>query len=86
MCYRLDLRKVYLLGARKTEGPPDIHLQPLKLWKHPMCTRHLFLYSETLSEFDLIMVTEYMSESLILFRRQMCWDMSDVLIHSINVR
>ena len=38
------------------------------------------------SEFGLVMITEYMSESFVLLRRKMCWDLPDILYASINVR
>lgn len=31
------------------------------------------------SRFDLVLITEYMDESLVLFRRQMCWTMQDIM-------
>ena len=37
-------------------------------------------------ELGLVMITEYSDESNILLRRKMCWDMSDILYISINLR
>ncbi|XP_019625933.1 PREDICTED: galactosylceramide sulfotransferase-like [Branchiostoma belcheri] len=35
-------------------------------------------------EFDLVMVMEYFDESLVLLRRQLCWDMQDILNFKYN--
>lgn len=37
------------------------------------------------NEFDLVMITEYMDESLIMLRRLFCWDMEDILHFSMKV-
>ncbi|XP_070576254.1 galactose-3-O-sulfotransferase 3-like [Ptychodera flava] len=36
-------------------------------------------------EFDLVMLTEYFDESLILLRKLMCWDFEDILYYSQKV-
>ena len=38
------------------------------------------------SQFGLVMITEYSEESYLLLRRKMCWDVSDILYISINLR
>ena len=35
--------------------------------------------------FHLVMITEYLHESLVLWRRLMCWDLADVIHYSKNV-
>ncbi len=42
--------------------------------------------TENLGEFSWMIITEYMDESLVLLRRQMCWDVSDMFYLSANVR
>ena len=37
-------------------------------------------------DFDLVLLTEYFDESLILLRRLLCWDISDILYISNGVR
>lgn len=37
------------------------------------------------NKFDLVMITEYMDESLIMLRRIFCWDMEDILHFSLKV-
>lgn len=37
-------------------------------------------------EFALVMLTEFMAESLALLRRELCWDLEDVISVSLNVR
>ena len=39
-----------------------------------------------LSEFDLIFIAEYLDESLIVMRRKLCWEISDILYLSLNVK
>ena len=39
-----------------------------------------------LDNFQIMLITEYMDESLILLRRHMCWDLSDILYLPTNVR
>ncbi|XP_076098224.1 galactosylceramide sulfotransferase-like [Mytilus galloprovincialis] len=36
-------------------------------------------------QFSLVMIVEYMYESLILLKRMMCWSLQDILHHSSNV-
>ncbi|XP_006817268.1 galactosylceramide sulfotransferase-like [Saccoglossus kowalevskii] len=36
-------------------------------------------------EFDLVMITEYMDESLVLLKQMMCWTFDDVIYHSNKV-
>lgn len=36
------------------------------------------------SEFGLVMLMEYLDESLVLLRRLMCWDVKDMIYHAIN--
>ncbi|XP_077863745.1 galactose-3-O-sulfotransferase 4-like [Saccoglossus kowalevskii] len=36
-------------------------------------------------EFDLVMITEYMDESLVLLKQIMCWTFDDVIYHSNKV-
>ena len=38
------------------------------------------------AEFDLVMITEHLHESLLLLKRLLCWDWSDILFVSRNVR
>ncbi|CAH1249528.1 GAL3ST1 [Branchiostoma lanceolatum] len=35
-------------------------------------------------EFDLVMVTEFFDESLVLFKRTMCWQLKDILYYKSN--
>ena len=35
--------------------------------------------------FELVMITEYLFESLVLWRRLMCWTMKDIVFYSINI-
>ncbi|XP_077862200.1 galactose-3-O-sulfotransferase 3-like, partial [Saccoglossus kowalevskii] len=37
------------------------------------------------NEFDLVMITEYMDESLVLLKKMMCWTFDDVIYHSNKV-
>ena len=37
-------------------------------------------------EFDLILVTEYFDESLLILKKQFCWDYTDILYSSKNIR
>ncbi|XP_077995045.1 galactosylceramide sulfotransferase-like [Glandiceps talaboti] len=37
------------------------------------------------SELDLVMLTEYFDESLVLLKKMMCWDFEDVVYHSFKV-
>ncbi|XP_022079080.1 galactosylceramide sulfotransferase-like isoform X2 [Acanthaster planci] len=37
-------------------------------------------------QFDLVMLTEYFDESLILFRDLMCWEMDDIIYFVLNAR
>ncbi|XP_006823188.1 galactosylceramide sulfotransferase-like [Saccoglossus kowalevskii] len=41
--------------------------------------------SEVSKEFDLVMITEYMDESLILLKKMMCWTFDDIIYHSKKV-
>ena len=41
---------------------------------------------KALEDFQMMLLTEYMDESLVLRRRQMCWDISDILYLPANVR
>ncbi|XP_077867254.1 galactosylceramide sulfotransferase-like [Saccoglossus kowalevskii] len=36
-------------------------------------------------QFDLVMITEYMDESLVLLKKMMCWTFDDVIYHSNKV-
>ena len=40
----------------------------------------------TLEDFQMMLITEYMDESLVLLRRKMCWEISDILHLPANVR
>lgn len=44
------------------------------------------LLSKIENEFQIIMLTEYFDESLILLRRYLCWDFSDILYITKNVQ
>ncbi|KAI8495884.1 hypothetical protein Bbelb_263000 [Branchiostoma belcheri] len=47
--------------------------------------RHIRDFVHKISrEFDLVMVMEYFDESLVLLRRQLCWDMQDILNFKYN--
>nr|XP_006813371.1 PREDICTED: galactosylceramide sulfotransferase-like [Saccoglossus kowalevskii] len=37
-------------------------------------------------EMDLVMITEYMDESLVLLKKLMCWTFDDIVYHSCKVR
>ena len=37
-------------------------------------------------EFDLILLTEYFDESLLILKKQFCWDYTDILYSSKNIR
>lgn len=37
-------------------------------------------------EFDLVMITEYFDESLVLLKRLLCWEIEDVLFFKMNER
>ena len=41
---------------------------------------------KALEDFQMMLLTEYMDESLVLLGRKMCWDISDILYLSANVR
>ena len=36
--------------------------------------------------FALIMITEYMDESLVLLRQLLCWDWDDIVVFRVNAR
>ncbi|XP_070568339.1 galactosylceramide sulfotransferase-like [Ptychodera flava] len=38
------------------------------------------------ADFDLVLITEYLDESLILMKKQFCWNMNDILYFKMNVR
>lgn len=38
------------------------------------------------AEFDLVLITDYMDEGLVLLRRLFCWDLEDLTYTSLNVR
>jgi galactosylceramide sulfotransferase len=35
------------------------------------------------TEFDLVMITEYMDESLIMLKRIFCWEMDDIMFGAL---
>ncbi len=53
---------------------------------HQFSVQIVTSHAEISREFGLVMITEYMTESMVLLRRKMCWDLADVLFASINVR
>ncbi|XP_077976910.1 galactosylceramide sulfotransferase-like [Glandiceps talaboti] len=42
--------------------------------------------SQIEAEFDLVFVTEYFDESLVLLKKQLCWEMDDIVYFKSNVR
>ena len=42
--------------------------------------------AEILQKFDLIMISDYMNESLILLKNELGWEMDDILYFTINKR
>ncbi len=56
----------------------------LVLWLQKLGKRTRASFSELSRELGLVVLTEYMSESFVLLRRKMCWNLGDILFASVN--
>ncbi|XP_078000507.1 galactosylceramide sulfotransferase-like [Glandiceps talaboti] len=61
----------------------DLGMDTDKMWSMTNIDNRIRYLDE---KFDLVMITDYMDESLVLLRNLMCWNTDDIVAFSMNTR
>ncbi|XP_078588183.1 galactose-3-O-sulfotransferase 3-like [Branchiostoma floridae x Branchiostoma japonicum] len=76
-------------GVYKTKSPMAMDLGlPLRLlspsYQNEIANTTRQFINKISQEFDLVMISDHFDESLVLFKRLMCWDLKDILYYKYN--